>query len=132
LLNEHDIRLMTTKAGDIIVKSIGDHTGHFRAINLCGCSTEISLQCGVFSKKARFLAHNADTFGNCTHPVLRIDSVALLLDDAEPAYPLGLVGILGRTQMQLGVVGFGRMGGNIVRRLTRNLADEIEGLLSVA
>ena len=34
LLYEQGIRLMTTKTGDIIVESIGDHTGPFRATNL--------------------------------------------------------------------------------------------------
>jgi competence protein ComEC len=34
LLHEQGVRLMTTKTGDVIVKSIGDHTGAYRAVNL--------------------------------------------------------------------------------------------------
>jgi competence protein ComEC len=61
LLHDHGIRLMTTKTGDIIAKSIGDHTGMFRAINLRAGSTEVSSQCDFKSKKARLLSYNVDT-----------------------------------------------------------------------
>jgi competence protein ComEC len=61
LLHDHGIRLMTTKTGDIIIKSVGDHTGQFCAINLRADSTEISSQCDFSSKKARLLSFNADT-----------------------------------------------------------------------
>src|SRR6185312_3113483 len=50
LLFEQKIRLMTTKTGDIIVKSIGDHTGQFRANNLRAGSTEVSSQYDFTSK----------------------------------------------------------------------------------
>ena len=61
LLYDQSIRLMTTKTGDIIVKSIGDHTGAFRAINLKADSAEISSQCDFEAKKKLLLSHNADT-----------------------------------------------------------------------
>jgi competence protein ComEC len=61
LLHDQDIRLMTTKTGDAIVKSVGDHTGQFRAINLRAGSTEISSQCDFMAKKAKLLSYNADT-----------------------------------------------------------------------
>lgn len=61
LLHEHGIRLMTTKTGDVIIMSIGDHTGDFRAINLRANSTEISSQCTFRSKKAKLLSYNDDT-----------------------------------------------------------------------
>lgn len=61
LLDEQGIRLMTTKTGDIIVESIGTHTGQFRATNLCAGSTKISSQAAFISKKATLLSHNADT-----------------------------------------------------------------------
>jgi competence protein ComEC len=61
LLHDERIRLMTTKTGDIIVKSIDHHTGHFRAINLCAGSTEISSQYDFTSKKATLLSYNSDT-----------------------------------------------------------------------
>jgi competence protein ComEC len=61
LLYEHGIRLMTTKTGDVIAKSIGDHSGAYRAINLKANSSEISSACDFRSKKARLLSFNADT-----------------------------------------------------------------------
>jgi competence protein ComEC len=61
LLYEQGIRLMTTKTGDIIVKSTGDHTGAFRAINLKANSTEISSECDFEAKKKKLLSYNADT-----------------------------------------------------------------------
>jgi competence protein ComEC len=61
LLHEQEIRLMTTKTGDVIVKSIGDHTGQYRAINLKGNSQEISSTMDFKSKKGRILSFNADT-----------------------------------------------------------------------
>jgi competence protein ComEC len=68
LLHDQDIRLMTTKTGDIIVKSIGDHSGQFRAINLRANSTEISSQCDFTSKKAKLLSYNADTIRQLYSP----------------------------------------------------------------
>jgi competence protein ComEC len=61
LLYEHDIRLMTTKTGDVIVKSVGDHAGHYRAVNLKGNSKEISSTMDFRSRKSLILSHNADT-----------------------------------------------------------------------
>jgi len=68
LLHDQGIRLMTTKTGDIIVMSIGDHTGMFRAINLRIGSTEISSQCDFKSKKATLLSHNAETIRQLYSP----------------------------------------------------------------
>jgi competence protein ComEC len=61
LLHEERIRLMTTKTGDVIVKSIGDHTGLFQAVNLCADSTEVSSHEVFTSKKAKLLSYNEDT-----------------------------------------------------------------------
>lgn len=61
LLFEQDIRLMTTKTGDVIVKSTGDHAGAYRAINLKGNSKEISSTMDFHSKKSRILSYNDDT-----------------------------------------------------------------------
>jgi competence protein ComEC len=61
LLHEHGTRLMTTKTGDVIVMSIGDHTGLYRAVNLKADSTEVSSTCDFCSKKARLLQNNEDT-----------------------------------------------------------------------
>jgi competence protein ComEC len=61
LLHEQDIRLMTTKTGDVIVKSIGDHTGAYRAVNLKDSSKDISSTMDFRSKKGRILSFNEDT-----------------------------------------------------------------------
>jgi competence protein ComEC len=61
LLAEHRVQLMTTKTGDIVVQSIGDHAGRFRATNLCADSTRISSQYEFVSKKATLLSYNQDT-----------------------------------------------------------------------
>lgn len=61
LLFEQDIRLMTTKTGDVIIKSIGAHSGDYMAINLRADSTEISSKQAFRSKKAKLLSYNEDT-----------------------------------------------------------------------
>jgi competence protein ComEC len=61
LLHERGIRLMTTKTGDVIVRSIGSHDGDFQAINLKADSSEISSHCNFRSKKAKLLSYNDDT-----------------------------------------------------------------------
>jgi competence protein ComEC len=64
LLYEHSVRLMTTKTGDVIVYSTGDHTGNYRAVNLKAESTGISSTCNFVSKKKRLLSFNDDTLRN--------------------------------------------------------------------
>jgi competence protein ComEC len=61
LLYEQGIRLMTTKTGDVIVKSIRDHIGAYRAVNLKGNSKDISSTMDFRSKKSRILSFNEDT-----------------------------------------------------------------------
>ena len=61
LLYEGKARLVTTKTGDVVIKSIGDHTGHYRVVNLKAGSTEISSICNFVSKKSKLLSHNQDT-----------------------------------------------------------------------
>ena len=61
LLHEYHIRLMTTKTGDVIVRSIDGHAGRFKAINLKTDSTEVSSSCVFTAKKTRLLSYNADT-----------------------------------------------------------------------
>jgi competence protein ComEC len=68
LLYEHGIKIMTTKTGDVIVKSIGDHTGQYRAVNLKANSTEISSQYDFTSKKVRLLSFNPDTLRELYRP----------------------------------------------------------------
>jgi len=69
LLHEHDVRLMTTKTGDVVVASTGNHTGSFRATNLRAKSTEISSEYDLQSKKAKLLSHNKDTIKQLYSPI---------------------------------------------------------------
>ena len=43
---------MTTKTGDVIVRSIGDHTGQYQAINLKAGSTEVSSEYKFVAKRS--------------------------------------------------------------------------------
>jgi competence protein ComEC len=61
LLYKNDIRLFTTKTGDVIVRSIGGHTGQYEVINLKAGSTEVSSSYVSTAKKSHFLRHNADS-----------------------------------------------------------------------
>lgn len=61
LLKLYGVCLMTTKTGDVIVRSTGEHKGSFRAINLKAGSTEVSSYYDFTSKKARLLSYNQDT-----------------------------------------------------------------------
>lgn len=61
LLDKNEVRLFTTKTGDVIVKSIGNHTDQFEVINLKAGSTEISSRYEGHARKAQYLRNNADT-----------------------------------------------------------------------
>jgi competence protein ComEC len=61
LLNKHEVRLFTTKTGDVIVKSIGNNTGQFEVINLKAGSTEISSRYEGHARKGQYLRNNDDT-----------------------------------------------------------------------
>lgn len=61
LLWKQGIALMTTKTGDVVVRSIGDHTGEFLAVNLKSDSEEVSSTKRYVSKKRRWLNMNNDT-----------------------------------------------------------------------
>lgn len=61
LLHKHDIELFTTKTGDVVIRSIGNHTGHYEVINLKADSTEVSCRRSFTAKKREFLLQNADT-----------------------------------------------------------------------
>jgi competence protein ComEC len=64
LLYEGGVKLMTTKTGDVIVRSIGDHTGQYQAINLKAGSTEVSSEYKFVAKKRHLLTFNEDTLRN--------------------------------------------------------------------
>lgn len=61
LLHKHDVQLFTTKTGDVIVNSIGTHTGKFEVINLKAGSTEVSSHYVGHARKCNFLRNNEDT-----------------------------------------------------------------------
>jgi competence protein ComEC len=61
LLHECNIRLMTTKTGDVIVESVGTHQGQVLATNWKANTTEVSSTFTFQSKKANLLSYNQDT-----------------------------------------------------------------------
>ncbi len=60
LLHKWNVRLFTTKTGDIIVRSIGTHTGDFEILNLQTNSTELSSAYRSVAKKRHYLNMNRD------------------------------------------------------------------------
>jgi competence protein ComEC len=61
LLHEQGIWLKTTKTGDVIIRSTGDHTGAYEVINLIEKSAKESSRRAFFSKKRGILDANGDT-----------------------------------------------------------------------
>lgn len=61
LLHEEGIWLKTTKTGDVIIRSIGDHIGQYEVMNLIAKSTEELSRRSFVSKKAGILDANGDT-----------------------------------------------------------------------
>ncbi len=61
LLHKHKIDLFTTKTGDVIIESTGEHNGHFKVVNLKAGSEEISRVEYYTSKKKKRYSVNSDT-----------------------------------------------------------------------
>lgn len=61
LLHKHKVKLFTTKTGDIVIFSIGNHKGRYRLVNLKTGSSEVSSQHDFFARKSSFLKNNTDT-----------------------------------------------------------------------
>ena len=61
LLHKHKVKLFTTKTGDIVIFSTGNHTGHYRVVNLRTGSSEVSSQYDFYARKSSFLKNNTDT-----------------------------------------------------------------------
>lgn len=61
LLHKHNVKLFTTKSGDVVIFSTGSHTGHFCVVNLKSGSTAISSQYDFYARKSNFLKNNTDT-----------------------------------------------------------------------
>ena len=53
MLCDQNIRLMTTKTGDVLVRSIGTHSGVYKASNFKARSTEVSSRVQYVSQKSR-------------------------------------------------------------------------------
>ncbi|MCA1466833.1 hypothetical protein I6F09_02885 [Bradyrhizobium sp. IC3195] len=60
LLHDEGIRLMTTKTGDVIARSVENHTGLYEVVNLIAKSTDVSSVVRFVSKKAHILDVNGD------------------------------------------------------------------------
>jgi competence protein ComEC len=63
-LHKHKIRLFTTKTGDVLIRSIGEHTHQYKVVNLITDSEKISSTYTATSKKSAFLSRNLDTIKN--------------------------------------------------------------------
>lgn len=61
LLHKYKVHLFTTKTGDVIVRSTGNHTGQYEVINLKAGSTEVSSHYVGSARKAEYLRNNQDT-----------------------------------------------------------------------
>lgn len=61
LLYKNDVKLFTTKNGDVVVFSTGSHTGHYKVVNLKADSTEVSSEYDFIARKTSFLRNNTDT-----------------------------------------------------------------------
>lgn len=68
LLYELNIKLFTTKTGDVIIESIGGHKNNYRVTNLITNSTRESSAYEYKAHKARLLSMNQDTLNNLSKP----------------------------------------------------------------
>ena len=62
LLWEQEIRLYTTKTGDVVLASVGSHTMDYEAINFRSNSREVSSVTKFRSRKSKHLNHGADAY----------------------------------------------------------------------
>ncbi|MBU2759488.1 hypothetical protein [Acidithiobacillus sulfurivorans] len=67
VLHELDIRVATTKTGDILVESIPNHRKEYLVTNYKSNTTDVSSQKCYVSKKFHLLNMNADTIRNRLH-----------------------------------------------------------------
>ena len=61
LLYKNDVKLFTTKNGDVVVFSTGSHTGNYKLVNLKAGSTEVSSEYDFIARKRSYLRNNTDT-----------------------------------------------------------------------
>ena len=68
LLHEQEVRLFTTKTGDVVMESIGSHVADFEVKNLKANSSEISSHYQFRARKFKHLTKNADSVRNLRYP----------------------------------------------------------------
>ena len=68
LLHEQNIRLFTTKTGDVIIESIGSHAADYQVTNLISDSTQVSSAVRYRARKFEHLSKNADAIRNVLRP----------------------------------------------------------------
>jgi competence protein ComEC len=61
LLHKNGVKLFTTKTGDVVVFSIGNHTGKYRVVKFKSGSSDVSSPCEFYARKSEFLSKNKDT-----------------------------------------------------------------------
>jgi competence protein ComEC len=61
LLYEFNIPIFTTKTGDVIISSTGNHVGDYEIKNLISSNDKISSVKKGIAKKKKFLSQNDDT-----------------------------------------------------------------------
>jgi competence protein ComEC len=71
LLHKNEIKLFTTKTGDVVIYSIGSHSGKYKVINLMTGSTKISSSYEFSAKKMKYLSVNQDTLRARIHKGVR-------------------------------------------------------------
>ena len=59
---------MTTKTGDVLIRSLPPHSQKFRATNLIANSTKVSRELDFVTRKSHWLSMNADTLRNLYRP----------------------------------------------------------------
>lgn len=68
ILHDLEIRLFTTKTGDVIINSTGNHTSNFQVTNLKTNSTDVSSIEKYTARKAKLLSMNQDSINNLYNP----------------------------------------------------------------
>lgn len=64
LLHKNEIKLFTTKTGDVVIESISTHKGRYKVTNLKANSTEVSSCYEFTARKNKFLRNNDDVIRN--------------------------------------------------------------------
>lgn len=68
LLYEQDIQLVTTKTGDVVIESTGNHSSNYQVTNLYSNSEKVSSSTKYKPRKAHWLSMNPDSLRNVLRP----------------------------------------------------------------